>query len=253
MGTIVGSIDLAQVVLYIFWIFFAGLIFYLRREDKREGYPLESDRGGRVAVQGFPAIPAPKAFRMASGETLYRPDRKADTRPVNGTPIAKWPGAPLEPNGNPLLAGVGPGAFAERVDAPEMTSEGHPSIVPMRVEPHASVDPNDADPRGLAVIAADRVKAGVVTDIWVDRGEPQIRYLEMETNSGKHVLVPMVFAMIDGAGKKVDVDALLASQFDDAPTPAKPDQITKREEDRITGFFGAGLLYATPQRTGDIL
>ena len=35
----------AQVVLYAFWIFFAGLILYLRREDKREGYPLESDRG----------------------------------------------------------------------------------------------------------------------------------------------------------------------------------------------------------------
>ena len=76
-------------------------------------------------------------------------DRQALAALPNGTPIAKWPGAPLEPNGNPLLAGVGPGAFAERVDAPEMTSEGHPSIVPMRVEPHASVDPNDADPRGL--------------------------------------------------------------------------------------------------------
>lgn len=253
MGTIVGSIDLAQVVLYIFWIFFAGLIFYLRREDKREGYPLETDRGGRVVIQGFPAIPAPKAFRMASGETLYRPDRKADTRPVNAQPIAKWPGAPLEPNGNPMLAGVGPGAFAEREDKPEMTSEGHPSIVPMRVEPLASVDPNDADPRGMQVIAADRVKAGVVADIWVDRGEPQIRYLEVETNSGKHVLVPMVFAMIDGYTKSVNVDAMLASQFDDAPTTAKPDQITKREEDRISGYFGAGLLYATPQRTGDIL
>jgi photosynthetic reaction center H subunit len=56
-GSIVGSIDTAQVVLYVFWVFFAGLIFYLRREDKREGYPLVSDRAGGVSVVGFPVPP----------------------------------------------------------------------------------------------------------------------------------------------------------------------------------------------------
>ena len=45
-GAITQYIDVAQVTLYAFWIFFALLIFYLRREDKREGYPLESDRSG---------------------------------------------------------------------------------------------------------------------------------------------------------------------------------------------------------------
>ncbi len=33
-GAITSYIDVAQVVLYAFWIFFAGLIFYLRREDR---------------------------------------------------------------------------------------------------------------------------------------------------------------------------------------------------------------------------
>lgn len=253
MGTIVGSIDLAQVVLYAFWIFFAGLIFYLRREDKREGYPLESDRGGRVVVQGFPAIPTPKAFRMASGETFYRPDRKGDARPVNAQPIARWPGAPLEPNGDPMLAAVGPGSYAAREDRPELSPEGHPLIVPMRVEPRATIAARDADPRGMQVVGADRASAGVVADVWVDRGEPQIRYLEVATTSGKRVLVPIVFAKIDGAAKKVHVDAILARQFDAAPTPAAADQITKLEEDRISGYFGGGLLYATPKRTGDVL
>ena len=37
-GAITGYIDVAQLVLYAFWFFFAGLIWYLRREDKREGY-----------------------------------------------------------------------------------------------------------------------------------------------------------------------------------------------------------------------
>ena len=57
-GEITGYIDVAQVTLYAFWVFFAGLIIYLRSEDKREGYPLESDR--RVTVQGFPPVPSPR-------------------------------------------------------------------------------------------------------------------------------------------------------------------------------------------------
>lgn len=55
-------IDFATICIYLFWFFFAGLIIYLRREDKREGYPLESDRKG-VTVQGFPAMPAPREPR----------------------------------------------------------------------------------------------------------------------------------------------------------------------------------------------
>lgn len=57
-----GYIDLPQILLYGFWIFFAGLILYLRREDKRLGYPLDSDRKN-VVVQGFPAMPAPREPR----------------------------------------------------------------------------------------------------------------------------------------------------------------------------------------------
>ena len=66
-GAITGYIDVAQLVLYAFWIFFAGLILYLRREDKREGYPLESERSAHITVQGFPAIPSPKTFKLAGG------------------------------------------------------------------------------------------------------------------------------------------------------------------------------------------
>lgn len=55
-------LDGAQIVLYAFWLFFFGLVYYLRREDKREGYPLESERG---PVQGFPAVPETKVFNTA--------------------------------------------------------------------------------------------------------------------------------------------------------------------------------------------
>ena len=32
-----GNFDLAQLTLYLFWAFFAGLIVYLQRENMREG------------------------------------------------------------------------------------------------------------------------------------------------------------------------------------------------------------------------
>jgi len=51
--------DFAQVMLYVFWAFLAGLIYYLRREDKREGYPLVTE-DSNATVQGFPAVPPPK-------------------------------------------------------------------------------------------------------------------------------------------------------------------------------------------------
>lgn len=56
-----GKIDVAQIAIYAFWLFFAGLVYYLRREDKREGYPMVSDGPGGV-IQGFPRTPGPKRF-----------------------------------------------------------------------------------------------------------------------------------------------------------------------------------------------
>ncbi|MEL6185723.1 MAG: photosynthetic reaction center subunit H, partial [Myxococcota bacterium] len=59
-GAITEYIDVAQVTLYVFWIFFAGLIIYLRREDTREGYPLEADIGGAVRRPNFVFFPKAK-------------------------------------------------------------------------------------------------------------------------------------------------------------------------------------------------
>ena len=53
-------IDGAQIVLYLFWFFFFGLIWYLHREDKREGYPLEKPDG--TLKDGWPAVPAKKTY-----------------------------------------------------------------------------------------------------------------------------------------------------------------------------------------------
>ena len=101
-GAITNHIDVAQVVLYAFWIFFAGLLIYIRREDKREGYPLESERSGAVRVQGWPAMPEPKSYKLPHGGTVLKPDPKPEVaRQILAVPTELWPGAPLEADRQP--------------------------------------------------------------------------------------------------------------------------------------------------------
>jgi photosynthetic reaction center H subunit len=253
-GAITGYIDVAQLVLYAFWIFFAGLILYLRREDKREGYPLENERSGFVRVQGFPPLPAPKTFLLPHGGTYSAPSGRKDDRPIHAKPVAAWPGAPLQPTGNPMTDGVGPASYAQREDVPEYTFEGEAVIVPMRVALDATVDPSDPDPRGMNVIGCDNKVAGTVDELWVDRSEPQIRYLEVAVAGGdRRVLLPINLARIVAERRQVEVASILASQFADAPVVRNPDQVTKLEEDRITAYFASGNLYATRARSEPIL
>lgn len=68
-------IDLATILIYLFWISFALLIIYLRREDKRVGYPLESDRKD-VKVQGYPAIPEPRKPRAKHPALVSDPNEE---------------------------------------------------------------------------------------------------------------------------------------------------------------------------------
>jgi photosynthetic reaction center H subunit len=252
-GAVTGYFDVAQIALYAFWIFFAGLIVYLRKEDKREGYPLESDRSTRVRVQGFPAMPAPKTYKLANGGTVQAPRRETDVRPILAQPLGLYLGAPWQPTGNPMLDAVGPAAYAERSPHPDLTVDGLPLIVPMRVASGFSVAEGDPDPRGMEVYGADRELGGTVSDIWVDRAEPQIRYLEVATPGARRVLLPITFAKISGSRRRVTVKSILGSQFATVPGLQNPDQVTLLEEDRITAYYASGHLYATPARAEPFL
>ncbi len=249
-GAITEYIDVAQLALYAFWIFFAGLIIYLRREDKREGYPLESDRSGSITVQGWPPMPTPKSRLLKSGMSPL-PNNAPDSRPLAARPAGNWPGAPLEPTGNPMLDGVGPAAYANRADVPDVTLDGVPRIVPLRVTDHYAVASQDPDPRGMTVLGADGATGGTVRDIWVDRAEEIFRYLEVTVPTpagGRNVLLPVNFTRIDGSRRQVKVASILGAQFAQVPAHANADQVTLLEEDRIMGYYGGGTLYAEPSR-----
>jgi len=289
-GAITQHIDVAQVVLYTFWLFFAGLVYYLRREDRREGYPLVSEVSGEPVDTTSILLPGKKLFYKPHGGT--GDSGKPDTRPIKGTPVEAWSGSPFDPEGDPMLSGMGPGAWAERADEPDLTHEGLPKIVPMRVLSEYSVAATDVDPRGLDVVGLDGEVGGTVVDLWVDRGEQLIRYLEVELAGGGaapapapaeaeatggdgenaaasegapkrsrgrrsagagRVLLPMTLARISRWNGQVKVSSIRGAHFANVPTLAKADQVTLLEEDKICAYYCAGHLYATPDRMGPVL
>ena len=159
----------------------------------------------------------------------------------------------MHPLGNPMLAGAGPAASALRADVPELTQEtGENRVVPLRIATAYSLDDESPDPRGKQVVGADDVVGGIVSDMWIDRAETQIRYLEVTLAAGPSVLVPMPLARVELTGRVI-MESVLGSQFADAPNLANPDQITLREEDRIQAYFASGQLYATPSRMEPLL
>jgi photosynthetic reaction center H subunit len=139
-----------------------------------------------------------------------------------------------------------------RADIPDADPHGHPKIVPLRVAADHSVAKQDVDPRGLPVWGADKEIAGTVVELWVDRMEMMFRFAEVQlAGSDKRVLLPMTFARIKKDG--THVQAILAHQFANVPQTKSNEQITLLEEEKITAYYGAGTLYATPERQEPII
>lgn len=253
IGAITGYVDLAQIILYLFWIFFAGIIFYLVLENHREGYPMESEGPGSSVVTGWP-IPSPKIYKLASGKELTVPDLTRGEPPQNNRRDGTSYGNPYDPIGDPMTVGVGPGSYAMRSDVPDMDLHGQPVIRPLRVLDGFGISSNDTDPRGLTVVGADGKVAGKVIDVWIDTCEMMLRYIEIDIQSAsaaRRVLLPVPFARIKRDG--VFVRSIYAAQFASVPGIRNADQVTLFEEDKISAYYGGGTLYADPTRSEPIL
>ncbi|CAM8644681.1 puhA, photosynthetic reaction center H subunit [Burkholderiales bacterium] len=255
-GAITSYIDVAQLVLYLFWIFFFGLVYYLTVESKREGFPLHIEgRDGSIRFdKGVAEMPKPKVYKTAfHGEFVAPHYRDLDDPPVAGKPLVDLPGLPLEPTGNPMTDGIGPGAFTRRSDTPDRTVDGATRIVPLRVAAAEGfgVAKQDLDPRGLSVIGADGQVGGKISEVWVDRSEHLIRYLEVTTTGGRQVLLPMNFCRVRKdriRGNRVTVESILGGQFEGVPAIKSANEITLFEEEKVMAYYGAGTLFATPDR-----
>lgn len=246
-GAVTAYIDVAQLTLYAFWIFFAGLVWYLRQEDRREGYPLEEDLSGSYNRDPWLFVPAPKRFITphGGGEVLVPNLERRDTRAHSMERTGAAPGSPYQPVGDPMLAGVGPGSWAERANVPDRTAVGTIKIVPISSDPAFHLDEDETDPRGMSVVGCDKAVAGTVADLWIDRSEVVIRYFDVDTGAGRAILPVNFTVMRDGV---IYVHAITAAQFANVPKTATPGQITLLEEEKITAYYGAGQLYATPAR-----
>ena len=248
--TLTPGIDVALLVFYAFVLFFICLVFYLRREDRREGYPLEHEFTGRLESEGGPFLTAlPKTFKLSFDRgTVTTPTQGRDPVEIAARFTDRFPGAPYAPTGNPLVDGIGPAAYANRAKHPDIDMEGHPRIVPMGLALDYAIERRDPDPRGMLVLGCDGVLAGTVSELWIDRADRLIRYLAVDLAVGGTVLVPMMMTDVQRGNRRVVCHAVTAAQFADAPRIAASDHITLYEEERVLGYFGGGYLYATPDR-----
>jgi len=248
--TFFWEFDLASLTLWLFWIFFAILIFYIQRENMREGYPLEDEEGNVAANQGLFPVPEDKTFKLphGRGELTVPSGQRPDRDDIKMERVGPGNGYPLEPTGDPMTDGVGPASWANRADVPELDGHGHPKLVPMAATGSFGVAAG-RDPRGLPVMAGDEEIVGRVTDMWIDEPEQLVRYLEFELDpkwgSGTR-LVPLTLARI--LKTHVQIQSIYGKHFDAVPKHASPRQVTKLEEDKISAYYGGGKLYADAKR-----
>jgi photosynthetic reaction center H subunit len=82
--------------------------------------------------------------------------------------------------------------------------------------------------------------------------EMAFRFLEIEVPGAQRtVLIPMPFSRI--GRDSVKVEAVLGAQIAQAPVTRHAEQVTMLEDEKISAFFAAGTLYATPERSEPLL
>jgi photosynthetic reaction center H subunit len=188
---------------------------------------------------------------LAGGHSVTVPDLSRQEPAFRGVSTGMGSGSPIDPTGDAMTSGVGPGAWSMREDVPERSLDGKPLLQPLRVASDYTVAEQDVDPRGLPVMGGDGKQGGIVKDIWIDAAEMMLRYLEVEIAGGRTVLLPIPFALV--RRNQVEVHAIYARHFAAVPVLRNPDQITKLEEEKISAYYGGGTLFADAKRSEPLI
>jgi len=251
-----GNFDLASAAIWLFWIFFAGLVYYLQTENMREGYPLRDNDDKPVGNETWP-LSKPKTFKLRDGRgELTVPSIEYEDSKMR-TDLALAPssgsGAPWIPTGDPMVDGVGPASWTPRANHPELDAHGHVKIRPMSTLADFKISAG-RDPRGKAVVGGDGEVVGRCIDMWVDVPEQMVRFLTVDLNpegTGNTRLIPMNMARI--GTDRVTVRSLYAHNWADVPRIKKADEVTLLEEEKIMAYYAGGTMYATPARSETVL
>ena len=250
-----GNFDLASAAIWMFWIFFALLVYYLQTENMREGYPLQDDDGNEASNPGVFPVPTDKTFLLphGRGELTVPSGQRGDRENLALERTSVAAGSPYVPTGDAMVDGVGPAAWAPRSDHPELDAHGHNKIQPLSILKGFNVSAG-IDPRGKVVVAGDGEVVGRITDMWVDVPEQMVRFLTVDVNpegSGKLRLIPVNFTKIKQ--DRVVVRSIYEKHFDGIPTIKNTDNLTLLEEEKIMAYFGGGTLYADPKRSEPVV
>lgn len=111
-----------------------------------------------------------------------------------------------------------------------------------------------------------KIESVVVHDMIVDTDVGPVEVLEYDivtrdthananggTGGVRTVLLPTEFCSVNGRKRTVRSGAITAAQFAKVPGRRAADTVTAREEQRIRGYFGGGLLWGTDLRRGPLL
>ena len=95
---IAGNLDVALITFFAFVLFFIGLVVYLNRESRREGFPLEDDASGRLHSPALFNDASPKTFKLPFGRGT-RSTADYAREPVD-LPVTRerFGGSPLHPS-----------------------------------------------------------------------------------------------------------------------------------------------------------
>ena len=236
-GAITAYIDVAQLVLYAFWIFFAGLIYYLHPREPPRGLP-DGDRRAAAASIDRLADVADAQDLPAAHDGQRRCRARAESR---RTQLERRAGAPLRRRAagadrRPDAGRRRPGLLGDlRPDEPDLDHHGTPKIVPLRLAPESSVSAQDTDPRGLPRGRRRRRRRPARSrDLWIDRGEMIFRYLEVESRRqrARRCCVPMTFARITRRRCHASTRCSATSSPTCRPhAPARPGHAARGRED----------------------